>query len=213
MNENAPTIKATQRERVGSRYAKRLREQGSLPAIVYGHGEDPVSIALEAREAIRHINLGEKVFKLDIEGKGAELVLLRDLQYDYLGTNLVHADFSRVDLNEQVTAHVHVTLKGDAVGLKAGGAVLTHPVTELTIQCAIKDLPEHIDVNIAELDAGQILHASDIELPAGVTLASSGDDIVAQITTGAGGGASGEAADAEGGAAEPEITKQKGDDA
>lgn len=212
MNENAPTIKATKRDRVGSRYAKRLREQGHLPAIVYGHGEEPLSIAVDARDAVKHIKLGEKVFKLAVEGQGEELVLLRDLQYDYLGTNLVHADFSRVDLAEKVTAHVHITLKGDAKGLKQGGAVLTHPVTEITVECALRDLPDHLVVNIAELDADHTIFARDIELPKGVTLASSEDDVIAQIVMASKAAMSEEEADAESGAAEPEITRQKGDD-
>lgn len=207
MHENAPTIKATKRERTGSRYTKRVREAGDLPAIVYGHGQDPMAVALDGREAVRHINLGEKVFKFEIEGAGEELVLLRDLQYDYLGTNLVHADFSRVDLAEKVTAHVHINLKGDAPGLKAVGSVMTHPVSELTIECSIKDLPELIDVSIENLESGGTIFAKDVVLPEGVELKSPGDDVIAHIV-----GAShqqGEDVEGEGEASGPEITKQK----
>ncbi|MEO0512184.1 MAG: 50S ribosomal protein L25 [Planctomycetota bacterium] len=187
MHENAPVLKGTQRERKGTRYARRDREQGRLPAIVYGHGQDPLAVALEARDTIGHIAKGEKVFKLKIEGVGDELVLLRDLQYDYLGTNLVHADFSRVDLAEKVTAHVHVVLKGDAKGLKSAGTVLTHPITELTVECAISALPDQIEVNIEDLDVHGTVFAKDVVLPEGVTLTGDPDGVVAHVVGGKGG--------------------------
>lgn len=186
MNENTPVLKGTRRERVGSRYAKRARESGQLPAVVYGHGQEPVAIELDFRDAVGHITKGEKVFTLEVEGMDKELVLLRDLQYDYLGTNLVHADFSRVNLKEKVTAHVHIVLKGDAKGLKTAGTVLTHPVTELTVECSISALPDHIDVNIDDLEAGGTIFAKDIELPEGVTLTGDPEGVVAHIVMASG---------------------------
>ncbi|MFI4882822.1 MAG: hypothetical protein ACIAQU_09590, partial [Phycisphaerales bacterium JB064] len=91
MHEDAPALTARKRDRVGSRYAKRLRDRGDMPAIVYGHGQDPLSIEFNAHEANIHFAKGERVFKLVMEGAGDEFVLLQDLQFDHLGTDIIHA--------------------------------------------------------------------------------------------------------------------------
>lgn len=207
MHEKSPVLKGEIRERLGSRYAKRLREQGRLPVVVYGHGQEPAAISVDAKETIRHIEGGERVFQIDINGK-IETVLLRDVQFNYLGDDIVHCDLSRVDLDEVTHAHVHVVLKGDAVGLKTAGTLLMHPVTELTVECKLKDLPDEIVVNVKDLEAGGIIHAGDIELPSGVKLLSDADGIVAQITHSGGDAESAEEAEVSS-EAEPEVIREK----
>src|SRR5262245_6864628 len=139
MHEKQPTLGAVKRERLGTRYSQRYRAAGKLPANLYGHGQAPVAIAVDARDALTHIHKGEKVFRLELAGgagaDAGQIVLLKDLQYDYLGNNIVHADFARVDLNEKVRTKVHVNLIGEAKGLKEAGAILMHPVGELEIEC------------------------------------------------------------------------------
>ncbi|MGE4195838.1 MAG: 50S ribosomal protein L25 [Phycisphaerales bacterium] len=164
--QNAPAISATRRDRVGSRYARRVRESGKLPAVVYGHGAQPLAIALDAHETLKHINNGEKVFTMKIEGESKDqTVLLKDLGFDYLGSNIIHADFARVDLNERVHTKVHVQLIGDAKGLKTAGNILMHPTTELVIECRVADIPDHVDVDISELDLGHSITAAEVKLP------------------------------------------------
>ena len=81
------------RPKVGSRYAQRERAAGRLPAVVYGHGRDPLSVSLDARQALRFFHAGEKVFTVDIPGEEkGQTVILKELQFDYLGTNVVHVD-------------------------------------------------------------------------------------------------------------------------
>jgi large subunit ribosomal protein L25 len=164
MHDETPVLNATTRERVGSRYAKRLRAAGQLPAVVYGHKQEPTPVTLDAREAVRHISKGEKVFSLNIDGK-QQYVLLKDLGYDYLGTNIVHADFARVDLNERVDTHAHLKFVGEPIGMKKAGAVLVHPVNEISLNCLVTNIPEHIEVDISGLDVGDMLQASQIKLP------------------------------------------------
>src|SRR5688572_1126775 len=132
MHEKSPELTAKKRERVGSRYSSRIREQGGLPAIVYGHKEEPVPVSLDAREALAHITKGEKVFRLRMDGTKGEpqTVLLKELQFDYLGSRIVHADFARVSLTDRVTVKVPVHLIGEAKGLKTAGAILMHPTSE-----------------------------------------------------------------------------------
>jgi len=165
MHDEAPILSATKRDRTGSRYSKRLRDQGKLPAIVYGHKETPVPVALDAKETITHIMKGEKVYRIEIEGGGTETVLLRDLQYDYLGTNIVHCDLSRVDLNERVHTKVPIHLVGEAKGLKKAGAALMHPTSEIELECVVTNMPDFIEVDISDMDVGDTIHAGDIELP------------------------------------------------
>lgn len=164
MHDETPVLNATTRERVGSRYAKRLRAAGQLPAVVYGHKQEPTPVTLDAREAVRHISKGEKVFSLNIDGK-QQYVLLKDLGYDYLGTNIVHADFARVDLNERVDTHAHLKFVGEPIGMKKAGAVLVHPVNEISLNCLVTNIPEHIEVDISGLDVGDMLQAGQIKLP------------------------------------------------
>ncbi|MBS0196755.1 MAG: 50S ribosomal protein L25 [Planctomycetes bacterium] len=186
MHEQAPILQAKNRERTGSRYCKRIRAAGGLPAVVYGHGRDPVSITVDSREALSHFHAGEKVFRLDFPGtKSADekqFVLVKELQFDYLGTQIVHADFARVDLNEKVHTRVAVHLIGEAKGLKQAGAILMHPVTEIEIECKVLEIPDFIEVDVAELDVGHAITAGDVKLPnADMRLITDKHGMVAQI--------------------------------
>jgi len=164
MSDETLTLKAMKRERLGSRYSKRLRDQGKLPAIVYGHKIDPVAVALDAKETITAIMKGERVYTLDVEGT-TETVLLRDLQYDYLGTNVVHCDFARVDLNERVHVRVHVELVGEAKGLKKARTSILTPTTEVELECTVTNLPDSLEVDVSDMDVGDIIHVGDVTLP------------------------------------------------
>ena len=189
MHEKSPLLKAEKREHVGSRYAQRDRAKGKLPAIVYGHGRDPLPIIVDAHDTLRHIHEGEKVFRLDFPGhKEADeqqMVLLKDLQFDYLGTAIVHCDFARVDLNERVHTKVHVNLIGEAIGLKQAGAILMRPVTEIEIECRVIDLPDSVEVNITDLDMGHTITADKVKLPTpDMKLITDHHAVVAQIVLG-----------------------------
>ena len=186
MHEKSPVLQAQPREKLGSRYCQRVRKQGNLPAIVYGHGAAPSPILLNHKEAVSHFVKGEKVFRLDFPGQGnkdeMQMVLLKDLQYDYLGTNVVHADFARVDLNERVRSRVPIHLVGEAKGLKQAGAILMHPTNEIEVECAVKDLPDYIEININELDVGHAITSAEVKLPvADMKLITDKHAIVAQI--------------------------------
>ena len=211
MSDTTTQLSAEKRERTGSRYSQRLRNAGGLPAVVYGHKEEPVSISLNAHEAIMHISRGEKVFELDIEGT-KQHVLLKDLGYDYLGTNIIHADFARVDLNERVHTKAHLRFVGDAEGLKSSGAIMMHPVTELELDVLVSNIPDHVDVDVSEMQVGDIIHASDVKLPLEtMKLITDPETIVAQIVLKAVQDEEGEAGEVGAGGAEPEVINEKKD--
>jgi large subunit ribosomal protein L25 len=207
------TLDAKRREKVGSKYAQRVRAAGGLPVVVYGHGHEPLALFVDAKETIKHLEKGEKVFGINIEGeKGEQTVLLRDLQFDYLGTNIIHADLALVDLNEQVEVSVHVKLVGDAIGLSKANTVLLHPHTEVEIRCTVATIPSELRLDVSGLDIGDTLHASEVELPEGVEMLSDADLVLATIHETKEEEVSAEAATAEGAAAPERIGEKKSDE-
>jgi large subunit ribosomal protein L25 len=209
MHENAPVLSASRRERLGSRYSRRLREAGRLPAILYGHGQAPVPIEVDARETLSHIHKGEKVFQLQLDGaEQKDLLLLKDLQYDYLGAGIVHADFARVNLDERVTTRVHVRLIGEAVGLKEAGTVLMHPATEIEIECTLRNMPDEIEVDISGLEVGDSINAGDVKLPLETMKLLSDADLALAHITHAKLAATDEESTVEG-AAQPEVITER----
>jgi large subunit ribosomal protein L25 len=207
---SAHTLKAQPRQRLGSRYAQRDRSMGRLPAVLYGHGQKPVAISLETREALRYFHQGEKVFTIELPGETkGQTVILKDLQFDYLGTNVVHVDLARVDLDEEITANVHINLVGDPIGLKHAGAILTHPITQIAIRCTVRTLPDHLDVEISHLDMNHEVKAREVKLPSGMKLVSDPDAVVAAISEVKEEVVVAEAAAVEGAPAEPEVITAK----
>lgn len=186
MHEKAPVLKVFPRERLGSRYATRDRAAGKLPGVLYGHKQDPVPVNFDRKEAITLIASGEKVFRLDFPGTANtdenQMVLLKDLQFDYLGTAIIHADFARVDLDERVKTKVHIELTGEAKGLKSAGAILVHPTTEIVIECKVRDIPESLTIDVTDLDMDQSITADKVKLPvADMKLITDVHAILAQI--------------------------------
>ncbi|MHC4720879.1 MAG: 50S ribosomal protein L25 [Planctomycetota bacterium] len=155
--EKALLLKAEIREHTGSKDAVRLRGRGRIPAIVYGHKEEPVAISLDAHNLV--------------EGLKKEKMIVKDLQYDYLGRDIIHADLMRVDVTETVKVAVSIELKGTAKGTHEGGIIEEH-ADHLEVECKVTDIPESIIVWVKEVGVGDTLHAGDVELPSGVKLVS-----------------------------------------
>lgn len=209
MADESTILTATRRERTGSRYSKRVRDAGGLPAIVYGHKQDPIAITLDRKNTVAHIAKGEKVFELELEG-AKEHVLLKDLGYDHLGTNIIHADFARVDLDERVDTRASLKFVGEAPGLKKAGAIMMHPITELELNCLVTNLPDEIEVDMSELDVGAAIRAEDVTLPKStMILLTDPNAIVAQIIVKAEEDDSAEAGTVDAGAAQPEVITEK----
>jgi len=166
MHEHSPVLSAKPRQRLGSRHTRRIRAGGGLPAIIYGHKQDPVPITLDARETMDQIHRGDKVFQLAMDGtEEKQMVLLKDLQYDYLGTNVIHVDLARVSIDELVRVRVPIRTIGEAVGLKHAGAVMMHGLSEIEIECLVTNLPEYIELDVTDVDLGRTLTAGEVPLP------------------------------------------------
>src|SRR6476659_760374 len=112
-------VTAKQRSELGSRANKRLRDAGMLPGVIYGHKEAVVPVTLPKKEVVNHLNHGAHLFDLAIDGK-SEKVLVKEVQYDHLGNQVIHIDFTRVSLDEKVEVTIPVELKGTPKGEAEG---------------------------------------------------------------------------------------------
>ena len=164
-------LKAEVREQTGSKTVRKIREQGRIPAIVYGHKEKPAAISLDAHSFVEGLHHGHRLMDVQI-GKKKEKTIIKELQYDHLGKNIIHVDLVRVDVTEIVKVMVPIELKGTAAGTHEGGIIEEH-VDRLGIECKVSDIPEMIVVSVKEVHVGDALHAGDIELPEGIKLSSS----------------------------------------
>jgi large subunit ribosomal protein L25 len=140
---------------------------------VYGHKEQPLSISLDAHNFIEGLHHGHRLMDVQI-GKKKEKMIVKELQYDHLGKNIIHADLMRVDMSEMIKVTVPIELKGTAQGTHEGGIVEEH-ADHLEIECKANSIPEAIVVSVKDVSVGDSLHAGDIELPDGVKLVSSSD--------------------------------------
>jgi len=169
--EKALSLKAEIREHTGSKSAAKVRKQGRIPAIVYGHKKEPVAISLDVHNLVEGLHHGHRLMDVQI-GKKRQKVIVKDLQYDYLGKDIIHVDLMRVDVTETVKVAVPIELKGTAKGTHEGGIITEH-TDHLEIECRVTDIPETIVVSVKDMDVGDVLHAGDIELPEEVRLSSS----------------------------------------
>lgn len=179
MASQSATVTAEPRDQLGSRANKRLRDQGMLPGVIYGHKQAVVPITLPKKEVVRHLDKGTHLFALTVGGQ-AENVLVKDVQYDHLGMDVLHVDFARVDLNERVEVTVPLELKGDPKG-EADGGVLTQTVNELEIECVVTDIPSVIVHNVSDMALDSVLHLKDLALPAGAKALQDPDLILATV--------------------------------
>lgn len=175
-----PTLTAQQRDRIGSRYAKRLRQQGRLPAVIYGHQQDPVSIHVDEKETVALLEHGSHLVNVQLANGPSETCLVKELQFGYLGDNVIHVDLARVSLDEEVEVSVHLRFTGEPAAAKKPGAVLTHSITELEVICKASDIPDEIVVPIGAME--DVLTVGQIALPPGVRTELNPDTPVSMIT-------------------------------
>jgi len=194
-------LKVEKRQTSGKRASKQLRYQGIVPVVLYGHKEETLSLTVSAdqlRAALRH---GARV--VDLTGAVNEKAFIREMQWDPFGAHILHVDFTRVSLDERLQVEVPVTLRGESPGVKEGGhiEILLHSVE---IDCLAVAIPEKVELKIGELGLDQSLHASNIELPAGVTLVTDPEEVVVHCALPVV-----EAEEEGGDGAEPEIIGRK----
>lgn len=175
-----PRIDVQVRDKVGRRATASLREQGMLPAVIYGHKKDPVHVAVKHREFTDLLHQHTHLLEVAIDAT-VEPCLVKDIQWDHLGTTVIHVDLTRVDLTERVTVSVALDLVGQAAGLKEAGTILDHPLSEIEVTCLASNIPDAIRVDVRELDIDQSITIGQLDLPEGVDAAGNPNTIIAAV--------------------------------
>src|SRR5437762_4864261 len=171
----AENLNVKRREKLGGGNNRRLRRTGQVPAVLYGHGEASIPLAIESSAIMNVIRHGHKLVRL--QGDAAEGAFIKAVQWDVYGKGLIHIDLLRVSDTEKVRTTVTVELKGTAVGLSEGG-IIEFVLHELEIDCPAAAVPEKLIININELHLDQSIHARDLALPSGATLVDDPDLVV-----------------------------------
>jgi large subunit ribosomal protein L25 len=171
---------ATQpRDKFGTAVTRRMRQQGQLPAVLYGHKEATVPLTLSHDDFVKALRHGARLVSLKTDGTSATAII-QEIQWDHLGKEVLHVDFRRVSEDERVVVTVPLHLRGVAPGV-SGGGVLDQPLHTLSVECLVTAVPESIRVNIGELQIDQAIYVKDLRLPEGVKAMGDPDAIVVHI--------------------------------
>ncbi len=165
----------------GTRVARRLRKSGRIPAVIYGHKQAVVPVTLGHDDVLRMVKSPSHLAELDLGGT-TETVLIREVQWDHLGKEVLHLDFARVSAEEIVETEVPVEIRGHAAGIAAGG-IVEHLVHSLSIKCKAGAIPDSIKVDISGLDLDQGIHVRDLALPPDVTADAEPDLLLVHVVT------------------------------
>jgi len=172
-------LAAEPRTATGSRASKKFRKQGLIPAVVYGHKEEVAHVTVNAEELDRAIRvLHARTFQLTIGAK-TDTVLIKELQWDHLGKEMVHVDFERRSLTEIVRVTVPVELRG--IPKATGGGVLDQPLHTLHVECPFGSIPDTIRIDITGLTLGNPIHVNELTVPEGVKVLDPGEAVVVQL--------------------------------
>jgi large subunit ribosomal protein L25 len=210
-----PVIPLTgaRRDRLGKGGARKSRAAGQIPAVLYGHGETPIPVAIGTRDfeiALHKHEGGNPIVNLALDG-GEYTALIRDVQYDPVSRHILHLDFQHISLTETVEVKVALHFTGLAIGVKDGGGILESILREVEVRCLPTAIPPAISVDVSHLNIGDSVHVRDLSVPNVVILTESGATVATVVPpTVMEEKPAEEVAVAEGAPAEPEvITKGK----
>ncbi|WP_328621277.1 50S ribosomal protein L25/general stress protein Ctc [Streptomyces sp. NBC_00354] len=171
-------ISAQLRNTFGKGSARQARRDAMVPGVIYGHGNEPKHVNVEGHALALALRTPNVLLSLDIAGEGTELVIPKAVQKHPLKRSISHVDFLIVKKGEKVTVEVAVVTEGE---LAAGNNMLETLLNTITVEAEATHIPTEVTVSIAGLEAGASIHAKDLVLPAGTTLAVDGDTAVLQV--------------------------------
>ena len=180
MAHEAPIVKVELRDKLGTRYARRLRKNGRMPATIYSKNTDPVSVSIDEKEILKHLHGGSHVMELDNGDGNPATALVKGLQFGYLGDNLIHVDFARVNLKQVVTVTMTLDISGQPTSASETGAILEVPRPQIEVECMVKDIPESIKVDLSTVES--VFTIGDLELPDGVKATLDPERHIAHVT-------------------------------
>jgi len=160
-------LSGKRREGLGKGSARKARQSGEIPAILYGHGEKPVAVSIGARAfqvALHTHKGGNPIVNLAVGGSEFT-ALIRDAQYDPVSRQVIHLDFQHISLTEKIEVRVPLNFTGLAVGVKDGGGILEAILRDVEVRCLPTAIPAGIDVDVAALNIGDSIHVRDLSIP------------------------------------------------
>jgi large subunit ribosomal protein L25 len=165
---------AEMRDDRGKGASRRLRRQGKVPAIIYGAGREPRALMFDHNKVLRELenaSFYSSILTIKV-GDESRAAIVKDIQRHPAKKLILHIDFQRIVEDEKIRMQIPIHFLGeeDAIGVKIGGGSVSRLMTELEVSCLPKDLPEFLEVDISELELDQMLHVSNISLPAGVEI-------------------------------------------
>ena len=168
-------VKAELRDDTGKGASRRLRHQNLIPAIVYGSGKDPRSVSVEHHKILKFLEdeaFFTSILELSTAGGKKQKVILRDMQRHPAKPRIMHMDFQRIDDNELLHMHIPLHFLNEDIceASKTAGVIISHLLNDVEVACLPADLPEYLEIDIAEFNDGDMVRLSDIVLPKGVTL-------------------------------------------
>lgn len=179
------TITATPREGRGKGDARKLRDTGRVPGVVYGRHEDTRAISLDAHELeqlFSRISVENTIIELSVEGeKEAVSTLVREVQSHPYRAQVLHVDFYQVHAGEELEVDVPIRLEGVPLGVREEGGVLDHVIHDLAVKCLPSKIPSVLTLDVSALEIGDSLHVRDIDLPEGVTSMIDGERTVCGV--------------------------------
>ena len=180
------TLEVVRREKTGKEIAGKLRQEGKIPAVVYGGHRDPVAITVDRKTVSEMIQKSEhgvrSIFLLKMTGSDQQRhAMIKDVQIDPISRRMTHIDFVRVAMDEKVRVTIPVHISGTAIGVKEGG-ILDWQVRELHVECLPNEIPDTIDVDVSPLGNHQYFRISDIKLPESVKVLDDPERVVVGVT-------------------------------
>jgi large subunit ribosomal protein L25 len=164
------SLSASVRAETGKGAARKIRQAGSIPAVIYGHGREPQSLTINARETdklLKSIAISSTVIELTVDGKSSR-TLIREVQRHPFKRTITHIDFQELVAGETVSVHCPIVYVGTPDGVRLEGGLLDQIMHQLHIEVDPSAIPNHIDVDVTALKVGKSLHVSDLVLPAGI---------------------------------------------
>ena len=174
-------MKAERRTALGRNRIAQLRAQGWLPAVVYGVGKEAVSISISEWELEQHVKAHHRVFQLEIAGQ-AQAAFLQAIAWQATTDRPLHADFKRIDLTKPIDAEVEVKLAGHPIGISKGGTLMKDHI-KVAVRCLPTAIPDAIEHDVSKLEIDQYVVASQLVMPAGVTLVTPGTTSICHVGT------------------------------
>jgi len=177
------SFNATAREKGGKGAARQLRARGQVPAVISGHGREPMSLSLNARDLdklLGHIQAESTVIEVTVEGHTAK-TLIREIQRHPIKRQILHVDFQALVAGEKVVVSIPIVLTGTAEGVKLEGGVLEQPLRELEIEVDPANIPDHVELDVTNMMIGDSLHVSDLKVPEGVEIQDDPETSVAVL--------------------------------